>query len=82
MHKTLIMTPEQFVYWLQGFLETSNPISINATQTRQIKDHLNLVFEKVTPTTVVETTPPLNIIQPKPYNYNSGPDNINTTILC
>lgn len=42
------MTPEQFAYWLQGFVELqgSEP---TAEQWLQIKDHLQLVFKKETP---------------------------------
>lgn len=43
------MTPENFCYWLQGFIETANPTSIDELQTKVIKDHLQLVFNKVTP---------------------------------
>ncbi len=43
------MTPEQFTYWLQGFMETADPKSIDEKQTQIIKDHLALVFTKVTP---------------------------------
>lgn len=43
------MTAEQFTYWLQGFLETADPKSIDEKQTKIIKDHLALVFTKVTP---------------------------------
>jgi hypothetical protein len=43
------MTTEQFVYWLQGFMEIANPKELNKTQTQQIKDHLKLVFDKKTP---------------------------------
>ena len=43
------MTPEQFAYWLQGFMEMADPKELNKTQTQQIKDHLKLVFDKKTP---------------------------------
>jgi hypothetical protein len=43
------MTPEQFCYWLQGFMEVGYPTSIDAAQIEIIRDHLDLVFEKVTP---------------------------------
>jgi hypothetical protein len=43
------MTPEQFVYWLQGYMEMANPSSLNMRETRIIKDHLALVFDKKTP---------------------------------
>lgn len=52
------MTAEQFVYWLQGFMEVANPTQLTETQTRQIKDHLNLVFDKQTPTRTFPTTDP------------------------
>lgn len=42
------MSPEQFTYWLQGFAEIqSNPPT--KEQWKIIKDHLALVFTKVTP---------------------------------
>lgn len=43
------MTAEQFIYWFQGFIEVANPKQIDAQQTQVIKDHLALVFNKVTP---------------------------------
>lgn len=43
------MNPEQFAYWLQGFLEMSETKTISEKQVQIIKDHLNLVFEKKTP---------------------------------
>ena len=43
------MTAEQFTYWLQGFMETAEPKKLNEKQTKIIKDHLALVFTKVTP---------------------------------
>ena len=42
------MTPEQFVYWLQGFAEV-NQTAPNDAQWTIIKDHLQLVFKKETP---------------------------------
>jgi len=44
-----IMTPENFCYWLQGYIELENPGKISAEKTQVIKDHLNLVFKKETP---------------------------------
>lgn len=43
------MTPEQFTYWLQGFIEMENPKTLSLRQTKIIKDHLELVFKKETP---------------------------------
>lgn len=42
------MTPEQFVYWLQGFAENSSGVPTEA-QWQSVKDHLETVFVKVTP---------------------------------
>lgn len=47
------MTPENFVYWLQGFLELSYQTSLDEIQTKVIRDHLALVFEKKTPTYIL-----------------------------
>lgn len=43
------MTPENFAYWLQGLLEVGKVESLDKEQVQQIKDHLQLVFEKKTP---------------------------------
>lgn len=42
------MTPEQFVYWLQGVAETSE-VAPTDKQWVIIKEHLAEVFTKVTP---------------------------------
>lgn len=44
-----MITPEQFCYWLKGFMEVADPSELNCTQTQIIKDHLDEVFNKVTP---------------------------------
>jgi hypothetical protein len=43
------MTPEQFCYWLQGYIEITNPVHVNSEDLKKIKDHLTTVFNKVTP---------------------------------
>lgn len=43
------MTTEQFAYWLQGFFEIQGAKEVTPTQVQIIKDHLALVFNKVTP---------------------------------
>lgn len=46
------MSPEQFVYWLQGYMEVgyeSHYAGLSPGQLQVIKDHLDLVFQKVTP---------------------------------
>ncbi len=43
------MTPEQFAYWLQGFVELTQGQTPNVAQWKAIRDHLDTVFKKVTP---------------------------------
>lgn len=48
------MTPEQFVYWLQGFVEISKPQErsneyYDVAAWQEIKNHLDLVLTKKTP---------------------------------
>lgn len=52
------MTPEQFCYWLQGYAEISGAAP-DQVQWDQIKEHLQLVFRKVT-----STPQPLNPLAP------------------
>jgi hypothetical protein len=40
------MTAEQFIYWLQGFLELSENKTINEKQVKIIKDNLASIFKK------------------------------------
>ncbi len=42
------MTPEQFCYWLQGYAEINGRLP-NQEEWAVIKDHLEAVFNKVTP---------------------------------
>jgi hypothetical protein len=42
------MTPEQFCYWLNGFGELTTDAP-NPEQWKAIKEHLETVFTKVTP---------------------------------
>jgi hypothetical protein len=43
------MTPEAFTYWLAGYFEISNSDELTKSQVKTIKDHINLVLNKVTP---------------------------------
>ena len=43
------MTPDQFVYWMQGFVELADTETLSKTQWQVVKDHLKLVLTKVTP---------------------------------
>ena len=51
------MTPEQFVFWLQGFLEVSGAREMNEQQLRIVRDHLELVLSKRTPAYVQHAQP-------------------------
>jgi len=62
---TTPMAAEQFAYWLQGFFEMVNPAAINEQQTRTIRDHLKLVFDKQTPDRN-------NNYQESPFNGNNN----------
>ena len=46
------MSPEQFVYWLNGYFKisqhSSTPQSLNDLQIKEIKNHLKLVMTKIT----------------------------------
>ena len=47
------MNSLDFAYWLKGFFEISGESkSLNETQVQIIKEHLDLVFEKYTPTSM------------------------------
>lgn len=46
------MTPQEFTYWLQGALEVNPDMlkdGMTPEQVQTVQDHLNLVFNKVTP---------------------------------
>lgn len=57
------MNAENFCFWLHGWFELQEPKTITPEQLQEIKNHLDLVFNKVTPvipkalrTTLEETT--------------------------
>jgi hypothetical protein len=43
------MLPSEFVFWLWGYFEISDSNNLSPQQVQIIRDHLALVFEKVTP---------------------------------
>lgn len=43
------MTPEQFAYWMQGFVELTNGEPPTDAQWAAMVEHLKTVFVKVTP---------------------------------
>ena len=61
------MNEREFCYWLQGLLELSDVKTLDEKQVRIIRDHLTLVFNKVTPfvfPTIPYVAPPNPIINP------------------
>lgn len=64
------MTPENFIYWLQGKLEIGDTKTLNEQEVQVIKDHLNLVLKKETPVRTVKL--PDTIITPYKPIYD-GP---------
>lgn len=47
-----LMPAGNFISWIKGFIEIANPDSVSASQWNVIKEHLQLVFTKVTTETV------------------------------
>ncbi len=43
------MTPENFAYWLNGFVELTQGQTPNPAQWKAIQEHLALTLKKVTP---------------------------------
>jgi hypothetical protein len=58
------MTPEQFVYWLQGALEIMDPKQLDEKQIQVIKDHIALVLKKETPKRIEIPTISISPVQP------------------
>jgi hypothetical protein len=65
------MSPENFIYWLQGYFEISGNKKLNESQVQVIKDHLKLVFDKQTPNRETSTT--IKFCNPSPFISPAGP---------
>jgi hypothetical protein len=82
------MTPEQFVYWLQGKLEGRDHHSITPDDIKMIQDHLKTVFTKITPTYIPQpipmpSQPPMPPLIPQPWQPNRiGDDPSYPNIIC
>ena len=64
------MTQEQFIYWLQGFVELSQGEMPTPDQWMMICDHLKTVFIKVTPSynpPIYPSCPPRETSAGPPY---------------
>lgn len=52
------MTSDNFIYWLNGYLELSGAETLTKEQVKVIKDHLKLVLKKETPAyTITQQNP-------------------------
>ena len=63
------MTPENFVYWLQGYAEINGGTPPTAQAWQMICDHLKLVLDKQTPDyaqPLRSFTPPPTALPPEP----------------
>jgi len=74
------MTSEQFTYWLQGYFEIANTSELDRKQVEIIKDHLNLVFSKVTPDRNTEPVNPFPVWKEPYTDPNTFPNPL--TITC
>lgn len=60
------MTPQDFTYWLQGFVELNDGRMPSEKQWIAIQNHLQLVFEKKTDDVVIDDIPPITFPSPSP----------------
>ena len=56
------MTPENFVFWLNGFFEISGSKALTEEQVQVLKDHLKLVLTKKTPNITITQSPLIEVI--------------------
>ena len=56
------MTPENFVFWLNGFFEISGSKALTEEQVQVLKDHLKLVLTKKTPNITITQNPLIDVI--------------------
>lgn len=78
------MTAEQFAYWLQGYAELTGDQPPSAEQWASIREHLQLVFKKVTPPVLPATKPLSQIDAEWPYatRVSNPPDFLRTEVIC
>ena len=80
------MTPKQFTYWLQGYAEL-NDAPPNAEQWKSIREHLALVFNKVTPPFVHRSPSQLEEWRGSPVRWDkmntaAAPPDLSTRVTC
>lgn len=79
------MTPENFVYWLNGFVELNCGVPTEQ-QWYIIVDHLKLTTEKVTPSRAVEKHTLIQHMEEVAELFKENPkwqqDLLNNKIIC
>lgn len=75
------MTPQDFCYWFQGFIEIADPKELSEKELQVIKDHLALVFKKETPAYAAGSTITWSDVT-KPSPLASGGDLAKVLVTC
>lgn len=78
------MEQRDFIYWLQGFLEISDPETISTEKVKIIKEHIALVLNKETKPVVFKTEP-IFLNPANPFTNPNGTGNppfIMPTVTC
>lgn len=78
------MDAQTFCYWLQGSFELSGTTEFNEEQTAMIKEHLQLVFDKVTSNPFIIKDDSVTFpITTSPDQFRSEFDHLShPTIIC
>ena len=79
------MTPEQFCYWMQGFVELSGGCPPTPEQWTSIGEHLQQVFNKKTPPVKLtrDVMPNVDPSQVPPFTKNGWPIDMKPSdIIC
>jgi hypothetical protein len=75
------MTPENFVYWIQGYIELTkayeNDLGMTEKQVKCIEDHVNLVLKKETPNRTSDSFPVGTLL-----NYDQVTDEFSPSLRC
>lgn len=83
MNRNTNMTPEAFCYWLQGYFEmTEGTATLSPKQVEMIQNHLNLVFEKVTPNQAKLKKLLLESEEPGPELFRPEHVPFNPDVIC
>jgi hypothetical protein len=75
------MNEREFCYWLQGFFELNGEdvVDLSSEQVQIVKDHLNLVFKKVTPNNTRTYCSPQHDVY---FPLNTSHSGVSSNALC